>query len=156
MTVPVRIFYRRFDEGQFWEFPSISKASDFVKELAEWELQRVYTKKYILGLISGLIVCVFSVLDLLWIRVERRTKCVNECPELTFGTLCGKCERWGPPTKSLIQGKYYYMRVGEVFGPTDSDDSDDYCPTCSDSDSDGWCPSYLDSDSDSDIGFRNC
>ena len=121
MAVGIRIYESK--SGKLLrEFPSITEACDYVKDLVFIRFQKKYSRKHIYSwILNGDEYVTFSCLNYLGIRVERKTKCVNECPELTFGTLCGKCERWGPPTKSLIQGKYYYMRVGEVFGPTDDD-----------------------------------
>ena len=50
MSAPLRICYRKPKccmFYMFWEFPNISDAVDFVRELAEWELQKEYSREYI-------------------------------------------------------------------------------------------------------------
>ena len=74
----------------FWEFPSITKAAEFVKELAEWELQKVYTRKYISDLMSGAIDREFNVLYLLGLRVVKELKCY-ECWSRSFNG-CACCD----------------------------------------------------------------
>ena len=128
----VRIYDRKTGELML-EFSSISKGADYVKSLAFVKLQKKYSNSYIESYISGRSDYFESVMFRLGIRTERSSGCTNECPEQAFGTLCIKCERWGPQTKSLIQGKYYYVRVGEVMGPTDSDTDNDgklKCESC--------------------------
>ena len=91
MTVKVKLFDRRTDE-LMQEFSSISKAAEFVKNLAVEKLQRRYTRKYISDLISGAIDCCESVLLKLGIKAERSTKCVfNDCNTQTFSGVCEDC-----------------------------------------------------------------
>ena len=47
MIGTVIIQYRKYVDNMFWEFTSISEAADFIRELAEWELQKEYSKEYI-------------------------------------------------------------------------------------------------------------
>ena len=122
MPVRVRIYNGRVAGGLFWEFPSTSKASDFVKELAEWELQREYTKKYISDLIYRSLVLGPSVLNFLGINVVSSKKC----------------------------GMFGGQNFNDICCVSDSDsylDSDSDSDSYLDSDSD----SYLDSDTDSEF-----
>ena len=132
MGVPIIIFYRRdFNSTQhgfhvdfFWRFPSISRAAEFVKELAEWELQKSFKKKYISNLMLNAEDWVFNAICPLDIGVYREII----CPE------CCSCDC---DFDSDSDSDDYCPTCSD----TDSDvspvlDSDDHCPTCSDSDSD--------------------
>ena len=49
----VRIYFKKDVDNMFWEFPNIFKAAEFVKDLAEWEIQKSYSKNYISRAIFG-------------------------------------------------------------------------------------------------------
>ena len=110
----VVIQYSKFVDDMFWEFSSILDAADFVKELAEWELQKDYSKEYISRSILERSDNWISVLEHLGLRIK-----------LYPGVICKLCDL------KLCGYEHYYF--GCSFFRNDYD-SDDYCPTCSDSD----------------------
>ena len=154
MSGPIRIYYRKFVDDMYWEFSDVFHAAEFVKELAEWELQKDYTREYITRAILKKSNNWISVLDHLGLRVERLVNSSSHYHHY-FGERIWWCPYFRIFFKDAPRVRKNSDSDSDDYCPTCSDsDSDDYCPTCSDSDSDDYCPTC--SDSDSDIGFRNC
>ena len=76
--MPVKVGVRIYRSNELiQEFSSISKAADYIKELAFTRLQKKYTRAYITRWISDRDKCGdFSNLDLLRLKIVRSRKCI--------------------------------------------------------------------------------